>query len=59
MHQIIMRWIYKFIRKNKHFPDVHSASEVSKTGIDMAQMDAVLLKGIEELTLYTIELQNR
>ncbi|MBI4946507.1 MAG: hypothetical protein HY840_08915 [Bacteroidetes bacterium] len=49
----------RFVKKNKHLPDVPSASEVSKTGIDVAQMDALLLKKIEELTLYTIELQKQ
>jgi len=45
--------------KNKHLPDVPSASEVTKTGIDVAQMDALLLQKIEELSLYIIELQKQ
>ena len=46
-----------FIVKNKHLPDVPSASEVKEKGIDLAQMDAILLQKIEELTLYIIELK--
>jgi hypothetical protein len=46
-----------FISKNKHLPDVPSAAQVNKDGIDMAQMDATLLQKIEELTLYMIELK--
>lgn len=40
-------------------PDVPSATDVTKTGIDVAQMDALLLQKIEELTLYTIQLQKQ
>jgi hypothetical protein len=46
-----------FISKNKHLPDVPSAAQVNKDGIDLAQMDATLLQKIEELTLYMIELK--
>lgn len=51
--------VEKFIKKHKHLPDVPSALEVSKTGIDVAKMDAVLLQKIEELTLYNIQLQKQ
>ncbi|TND08792.1 MAG: hypothetical protein FD123_2008 [Bacteroidetes bacterium] len=47
-----------FISANKHLPEVPSACEVEENGIDMAEMDATLLKKIEELTLYIIE-QNK
>ena len=40
-----------FIKKHKHLPGVPSATDVSRDGIDMAEMDATLLKKIEELTL--------
>jgi hypothetical protein len=46
-----------YIKANKHLPDVPSAEEVKCDGIDMAQMDATLLKKIEELTLYMLELK--
>ncbi|RQO30386.1 hypothetical protein DBR32_12515 [Taibaiella sp. KBW10] len=48
-----------FIIANKHLPEVPSAQEVSKDGIEVAEISAVLLKKIEELTLYTIELQKK
>ncbi|MBW6481456.1 MAG: hypothetical protein K0B10_00195 [Vicingaceae bacterium] len=48
-----------FIVKNKHLPDVPSATEVKEKGIDLAQMDAILLQKIEELTLYIIEQDKR
>lgn len=46
-----------FIKKHKHLPGVPSAAEVKRDGIDMAQMDATLLKKIEELTLYVLALK--
>ncbi|PWK22652.1 hypothetical protein LV89_03364 [Arcicella aurantiaca] len=47
--------VEKFINENKHLPDVPSAEEVSKNGIDFVEMQATLLRKIEELTLYTIK----
>lgn len=49
--------VEQFIKKNKHLPDVPSAEEVVKEGIDVATMDATLLRKIEELTLYVIQQQ--
>jgi hypothetical protein len=46
-----------FIKQNKHLPNIPSAIEVVKNGIDVATMDAKLLEKIEELTLYVIELK--
>jgi hypothetical protein len=48
-----------FVKANKHLPNVPSAQEVVKEGIDMAKMDAKLLEKIEELTLYLIELDKK
>lgn len=44
-----------FIEKNKHLPDVPSATEVAEKGYSQHEMNKVLLQKIEELTLYTIE----
>ncbi len=44
-----------YIKDNHHLPDVPSAAEVSKNGINLGETDALLLKKIEELTLYLIE----
>lgn len=48
-----------FISKNKHLPNVPSAEDVAKNGINIAEMDAILLQKIEELTLYTIAQQKQ
>jgi hypothetical protein len=45
----------KFILKNKHLPNVPSAAEVKKEGLDLGETSAKLLQKIEELTLYLIE----
>jgi hypothetical protein len=46
-----------YIRAHRHLSDVPPAAEVEKEGHDLGSMDAVLLKKIEELTLYMIELK--
>ena len=48
-----------FIQKNRHLPDIPSEVEVTEKGYNMATMEGLLLKKIEELTLYTIELQKQ
>ena len=45
----------KFIQQHKHLPGVQSTAEINKNGIDVGENQAVLLKKIEELTLYIIE----
>ncbi len=49
--------VEQFIQKNKHLPNVPSAQEVEENGIEMAEMDATLLRQIEELWLHMIELK--
>lgn len=46
-----------FIKNNKHLPEIPSAREVGGKGIDIGDNQALLLKKIEELTLYVIELK--
>ena len=46
-------------KANKHLPDLPSAENIVSTGINLGQMDATLLQKIEELTLYTIELNKQ
>lgn len=47
-----------YIKENKHLPEVPSTNEVIENGIDIAQMNVILLKKVEELTLHLIE-QNK
>jgi hypothetical protein len=48
-----------FIDANHHLPDVPSEAEVRATGADLAEMNAVLLRKVEELTLHAIAQQDR
>ena len=50
--------IKNYIDQNKHLPEVPSAKEMEKNGIQLGEMNILLLKKIEELTLYVIE-QNK
>lgn len=49
----------RFIKQNRHLPNVPSAAEVEKEGIELGEMNAILLQKIEELTLYVIELEKQ
>lgn len=49
----------QYIQQNKHLPDVPSAAEVEQNGINVADNQVVLLKKIEELTLYVIALEKK
>ncbi len=51
--------IQSFIAKNKHLPNVPSAAEVANDGIIVGEMQATLLRKIEELTLYILEQQKQ
>jgi hypothetical protein len=44
-----------FIKENKHLPEVPSASTVKEEGISLGEMNTVLLKKVEELTLYLLK----
>lgn len=46
--------VEEHIRINKHLPGVPSKIEVSKNGVNLGRMDAILLQKIEELTLHVI-----
>lgn len=47
----------QYIKTNKHLPGIQTTEEVMKDGLDLGQMNAILLKKVEELTLYTIQLK--
>lgn len=48
--------VERFIKAHKHLPNVPSAEEMSKNGLDVVTSDAKLLEKIEELTLYMIDM---
>jgi len=49
--------VESFIFDNKHLPDVPSQEDVEANGLNLGQMNGILLQKIEELTLYMIELK--
>jgi len=50
--------IEEFIKEHKHLPDIPSAAEMEAVGLNLAEMNKLLLQKIEELTLYSIEQAN-
>jgi len=49
--------VENYITKHHHLPNVPSEKEVKEKGINLGEMDAILLRKIEELTLYVIDLK--
>jgi hypothetical protein len=47
-----------YIKANRHLPDLPTTKEVEKNGVDLGDNQTLLLKKVEELTLYAIE-QNK
>ncbi|MEO9804581.1 MAG: hypothetical protein ABJF04_15100 [Reichenbachiella sp.] len=47
--------IKSFVEQNHHLPEVPSAKEITNNGMKMGEMNMILLKKIEELTLHLIE----
>jgi hypothetical protein len=48
-----------YIDQNKHLPEVPSAKEIEKNGLQLGEMNAILLKKVEELTLHLIQTNQR
>ncbi len=48
-----------YVAENKHLPEVPSAKEFKEKGYKVGDMDDLLLRKIEELTLYIIEQQKQ
>lgn len=49
----------EYIKQHHHLPEVPTAEEVEKEGVDIGDTQVLLLKKIEELTLYIIEQNKR
>ncbi|WP_121811968.1 AAA family ATPase [Mucilaginibacter kameinonensis] len=44
-----------YIDKNQHLPEIPSEQEIAKAGLNLGEMNKLLMKKVEELTLYAIE----
>lgn len=51
--------VEKYIKENQHLPEIPSAAEVQKDGLDLGEMNKKLLQKVEELTLYLLEQQQQ
>jgi hypothetical protein len=49
--------VEEYIKQNSHLPEIPSAKEIEQNGLMLAEMNMSLLKKIEELTLYLIEMK--
>jgi hypothetical protein len=48
-----------YIKANNHLPGIPTTAEVKKNGVDLGATESKLLEKIEQLTLYTIQLQQQ
>ena len=55
----ILSEVEKYIKANGHLEGVPSAETVEKNGYSVSEHDTILLKKVEELTLYIIEQQKQ
>lgn len=51
--------VEKFIKENKHLPEIESAEEMSNNGVGVGKLNTQLLQKVEELTLYLIDLDKK
>jgi len=49
--------VEQFILKNNHLPGIPTAAEVESEGLNVGQMQQLMMEKIEELTLYMIDLK--
>ena len=54
-----LKEIESYINSNGHLPNVPSAEEVEKNGVDLGEANKILLQKVEELTLHLIEQNKR
>jgi Collagen triple helix repeat (20 copies) len=49
--------VEKFIKANKHLPNIPSAAEIKTNGLKVGEVQTKMMQKIEELTLYVIDLK--
>ena len=54
-----IRKLEKFIETNGHLPNIPSSDEIGNSGLELGEMQRLMMEKIEELTLYIIEQQKR
>ncbi|HEY0656562.1 MAG TPA: hypothetical protein VGD65_25690 [Chryseosolibacter sp.] len=58
-HRLSLYEVEKYVRENRHLPNIPSAEELKESGWQVGEMSNKLLEKVEELTLYLIELKNQ
>ncbi|SFC82785.1 hypothetical protein SAMN05421747_13213 [Parapedobacter composti] len=51
--------IEAYVKQHKHLPEVPSAADIQRDGLDLAAMNLLLLKKVEELTLHMLRQEAR
>jgi hypothetical protein len=54
-----LQQIESYIKTNKHLPEVPSAKQMEAEGLNLKEMNLLLLKKVEEMTLYLIDQNKR
>jgi len=49
--------LQEFVQTHQHLPDMPPAEQVAEDGVPVGEMNALLLKKVEELTLYVLQQQ--
>lgn len=49
--------IQAYVKEYKHLPEIPSAADIARDGLDLAEMNLLLLKKVEEITLHLIRLE--
>lgn len=48
-----------YIQQNKHLPKIPTANEVEEHGVELGELNRLLVEKVEELTLYILQLEER
>jgi hypothetical protein len=57
-HLPTLKEVKSYIDKNQHLPELPSAEQITTDGVNLGEMNKLLVKKVEELTLYLME-QNK
>lgn len=49
--------VESFVKENKHLPGVPNEAEIKENGVEIGEMNKILMQKVEELTLYMIQLK--
>lgn len=58
-HLPTLSYVEAYVKKNKHLPEIPSAEDIERNGLDVGEMNLLLLKKVEELTLHLIEKEKK